>query len=727
MNQQSQQFVAKQYAKMGINVFPCTKTKKPIPKTGFKAATTDISQIEAWWDKHPDALIGSPNDQFTVIDIDDYDVPADARLIISGTVAHLKESNIIPTDVLSVKTMSGGTHLYFHKDENLTRKIHALPQIDILANGGYVILPDQKNYVASENMPWEYFEFLPKLKTDELFKYADEIHEITKKVNRDVKDFRSGIDSSDQTEMPLPVPASSTSKKKAKKKVKQETRIKNDVDEYNEVRKQHPHQMMGAADYENDIITFDIKEGIYKRTEKEIEKADPNENLFSEDGTIHIDEGQLDSKQLMRMFYNRGVQVKLAEFLGLFVPSHKGTLARSILPGHIDFRPSMGVRWSEEGAHLLIRDFSNHFNDKFEQVDFNLVRLFAVLKYKTNVPRLNSPSFTMWFLRMMVDAKIINVDHLKSPIIKSTDKLNKYQKHLLESIQLLDAIKKLHCKYDGEFVAADKFMAAWSGLSLSTTNRHKKTLEDNGFIVFCGFYNCCPDREDDFFHTKLYMMPKMKESGGVKIKGNHMKLSEAVNINIKKPVKGGPVNQDKEEKDIQQKYPSLSTFAGFVLGPQYHEKIKNFCDDFGINNVPDGDDMIITTYMSDEYKDLDDVVVDDQTTYYADKFTFEIVDGISGEVSDNKVLLVHSESPPLLAIINEGKAKHGYDIEEPTVNFIISSYLGDDFDESRLEYLEMIFNRYVPFVGTNTYKVMHMTREQIFNLMDGKSPIIEDD
>jgi len=62
------------YAAKGVPVFPLIPNgKAPLTSHGFLDATTDPTQIKAWWTKWPDANIGAPTglpQTFTVLDID---------------------------------------------------------------------------------------------------------------------------------------------------------------------------------------------------------------------------------------------------------------------------------------------------------------------------------------------------------------------------------------------------------------------------------------------------------------------------------------------------------------------------------------------------------------------------------------------------------------------------------------------------------------------------------
>jgi hypothetical protein len=48
------------YGKQGIPVFPCGHNKRPLTEHGHHEASTNLEQIESWWDRWPDALVGIP-------------------------------------------------------------------------------------------------------------------------------------------------------------------------------------------------------------------------------------------------------------------------------------------------------------------------------------------------------------------------------------------------------------------------------------------------------------------------------------------------------------------------------------------------------------------------------------------------------------------------------------------------------------------------------------------
>ena len=73
---------ALRYAELGYPVFPCALGRKqPVTSRGFLEATTDTSQIEAWWAKYPKANIGIPTTGLVVIDVDGPDNPPATRSV----------------------------------------------------------------------------------------------------------------------------------------------------------------------------------------------------------------------------------------------------------------------------------------------------------------------------------------------------------------------------------------------------------------------------------------------------------------------------------------------------------------------------------------------------------------------------------------------------------------------------------------------------------------------
>ncbi len=139
---------ALRYADLGYPVFPCAPGDKvPITPRGFKDATTDAAQIEAWWKKYPDANIGIPTAGLLVVDVDGKDNswpgdPQKAEDLACGPIS---------------LTPRGGRHHIFRQPmekawRNTTGKVG--PKVDTRADGGYIVVPpslvDDKLYRWAE-------------------------------------------------------------------------------------------------------------------------------------------------------------------------------------------------------------------------------------------------------------------------------------------------------------------------------------------------------------------------------------------------------------------------------------------------------------------------------------------------------------------------------------------------------------------------------------------------
>lgn len=126
--------------RFGYPIIPVNpKDKKPLVKwLEFQQRKATIKEIESWWTKWPNAMIGGVTGQIShdfVIDIDN----SQGDEVLSE---YLPESLLTPT----VTTPRGGKHLHFeHPEENITCKAGILHHVDYRGQGGFIILPPSCN------------------------------------------------------------------------------------------------------------------------------------------------------------------------------------------------------------------------------------------------------------------------------------------------------------------------------------------------------------------------------------------------------------------------------------------------------------------------------------------------------------------------------------------------------------------------------------------------------
>ncbi|MGX1167912.1 putative DNA primase/helicase [Bradyrhizobium sp. USDA 372] len=152
-------------AAKGWPVFPChPETKQPLVKAdadpvtgkaipasgGLKKATTDKAQIEAWWRKYPNAMIGVPTGTPIGAFVVDIDAGTDSKtgevydaVEILGRLEATLGCPLPPTRVC--RTPRGGLHLYFRLPEGGAamprNRAGILKRVDVRGEGGYVIVP----------------------------------------------------------------------------------------------------------------------------------------------------------------------------------------------------------------------------------------------------------------------------------------------------------------------------------------------------------------------------------------------------------------------------------------------------------------------------------------------------------------------------------------------------------------------------------------------------------
>lgn len=146
------------YARMGWHVFPChsvtvsgcscgDKTcrnvgKHPRTANGAKDASTDQSQVRAWWERWPEANIAGRCDKMTVTDVDTRDGKPGRYHLDAAIAAH----NPLP-ETFTVRTGSGGTHYFFAGETRTSSHVLGKGSAVDTRSGttGYVILPPSRN------------------------------------------------------------------------------------------------------------------------------------------------------------------------------------------------------------------------------------------------------------------------------------------------------------------------------------------------------------------------------------------------------------------------------------------------------------------------------------------------------------------------------------------------------------------------------------------------------
>ena len=133
------------YARYGVPVFPCAAGgKHPITTRGFHDATTDPTEIEAWWQQHPRVNIGIPTGQASGVVVVDLDVhgSVDGR----KAFARAERAGLVSGWELLAHSPSGGMHAYFpaHPDTEQRSWQAARAGIDFRGDGGYIIAPPSR-------------------------------------------------------------------------------------------------------------------------------------------------------------------------------------------------------------------------------------------------------------------------------------------------------------------------------------------------------------------------------------------------------------------------------------------------------------------------------------------------------------------------------------------------------------------------------------------------------
>lgn len=660
MSDVSQLDLALNYARFDVSVFPTNKNKKPILDGGFKTATKYKKTIKEWWKSYKSAYVAAPNSEFVVIDVDYKNACDTLKLLTDTTVKRLYDMGIVDESTPRVRTPSGGYHFYFRKNSSVTRKIFTLPNIDLLGNNGYTILPGQGGYIFENytGNPWEVFKNLKPIDLNKFERLVGEMSEITKTAS-DLK--RRFIE-----------------KKRA--------------EAYKKSPSNQPPEGLSPAwevDYKNGGLKAADNDSMYESSSR----SKLISIKFDEDGYALVD--KLNTDTVNALFHNPKVQKRLAKMMGIPTPKAKDTDSfRSVFPSHDDKNPSMGIRWSKDGTHYIVRDFSNHFGDRYEQTDYNLVRLYATIKHNAMVGRLKPAEFVTWFTRMMIESGVIRVQ--MKEYAADIDNLKPSERHIAERFLLLDACKSLYDGYDGTTTFADRFASAWCETSPSTVNRVKRKLIDNHFVVERGHYDCSGRGEADSFYKTALLSVKTELT------------------KYKSPFK---VRKEKKQMNDNGE---MVTSVELPVSIESYDKLVNFCTDFDIDYVPRRQNMFFEAVC---YRGVHALNLDiGNMSFLMGDLAIESVEAFG---DSGNVLLVTGESPSLRNLafryFNDADADKEVCIDEPMMGFVLSS----DYDGSHnLDFLSTKLNEYVGGrISFDEIKTRYATSEEMFDyFLDGKDP-----
>jgi len=106
--------LARSIAAGGKPVFPCRESgniKAPYTSNGFRAATCDIEQIDAWWARWPNAVPGIPTGSPSGLAVLDGDL--DRSTGEAAGEAEIEALGLSDPRAVKVITQSGGVQYFF--------------------------------------------------------------------------------------------------------------------------------------------------------------------------------------------------------------------------------------------------------------------------------------------------------------------------------------------------------------------------------------------------------------------------------------------------------------------------------------------------------------------------------------------------------------------------------------------------------------------------------------
>ena len=137
----------------GIPVFPLhANSKVPATENGFHDASTDINQVEGWF-QESDYNLAIPTGKRSGIICIDIDIKhgLDGR---KSLMNKFSEKFVLPEESMLAKTASGGWHVYVKYEPEIVvscgTNILGLDGVDIRGEGGFIVSPPSKLIIDGE-------------------------------------------------------------------------------------------------------------------------------------------------------------------------------------------------------------------------------------------------------------------------------------------------------------------------------------------------------------------------------------------------------------------------------------------------------------------------------------------------------------------------------------------------------------------------------------------------
>lgn len=143
--------------------------KHPIPKNGLNDASVDFAQIEAWWEKYPNANVAIATGRVSgllVLDVDNKrSVEIGNTLVGQGdlSIRELEQEHGPIPEGRYADTGGGGRHYFFQFPEtgDYGNRANIRPGLDVRADGGYVVAPPSM-HLSGHSYTWGNQDIQPR-------------------------------------------------------------------------------------------------------------------------------------------------------------------------------------------------------------------------------------------------------------------------------------------------------------------------------------------------------------------------------------------------------------------------------------------------------------------------------------------------------------------------------------------------------------------------------------